>query len=160
MASIASIASSGGTNDVTGSVGGVGGSAGASRELDAAVPRGALLDTSAHRARTDLARHRHHAPLHSSHSPHSPHSLSNASSVSMIDFLNSVSFLFIMFYWSNLFFLIKSTASIIWTLIKRLLAHPACVFLTLPECDSCILNINNQLENVEPVFSYRIKTDR
>lgn len=60
--------------------GGAGAGAGAtSRELDAAVPRGALLDTSAHRARTDLARHRHHAP-HST--PHSPHSLSNASSVS------------------------------------------------------------------------------
>ncbi|XP_063827858.1 sterile alpha motif domain-containing protein 14-like [Ostrinia nubilalis] len=52
-----------------------------SRELDAAVPRGALLDTSAHRARTDLARHRHHAP----HSPHSPHSLSNASSYDGLD---------------------------------------------------------------------------
>lgn len=50
----------------------------ASRELDAAVPRGALLDSSAARARTDLARARPHAP-HSS--PHSPHSLSNASSV-------------------------------------------------------------------------------
>ncbi|KAL0872082.1 hypothetical protein ABMA27_004505 [Loxostege sticticalis] len=53
-----------------------------SRELDAAVPRGALLDNSAHRARTDLARHRHHAP-HSS--PHSPHSLSNASSYDGLD---------------------------------------------------------------------------
>lgn len=55
--------------------------AGASRELDAAVPRGALLDTSAHRARTDLARHRHH----STQSPHSPHSLSNASSYDGLD---------------------------------------------------------------------------
>ncbi|XP_049874712.1 uncharacterized protein LOC126372848 isoform X2 [Pectinophora gossypiella] len=55
----------------------------ASRELDAAVPRGtALLDTSAHRARTEIARHRHHAP-HSS--PHSPHSLSNASSYDGLD---------------------------------------------------------------------------
>ncbi|XP_039755374.1 uncharacterized protein LOC120630274 isoform X3 [Pararge aegeria] len=54
-----------------------------SRELDAAVPRSALLDTSAHRARTDLARHRHHAPL--SHSTHSPHSLSNASSYDGLD---------------------------------------------------------------------------
>ncbi|XP_069359172.1 neurabin-1 isoform X6 [Maniola hyperantus] len=54
-----------------------------SRELDAAVPRGALLDTSAHRARTDLARHRHHAPL--SHSTQSPHSLSNASSYDGLD---------------------------------------------------------------------------
>ncbi|XP_060802559.1 uncharacterized protein LOC106135031 isoform X2 [Amyelois transitella] len=54
----------------------------ASRELDAAVPRGALLDNSAHRARTDLARHRHHAP-HST--PHSPHSLSNASSYDGLD---------------------------------------------------------------------------
>ncbi|KPJ12294.1 Neurabin-1 [Papilio machaon] len=51
---------------------------GASRELDAAVPRGVLLDTSAHRARTDLARHRPHAP-------HSPHSLSNASSYDGLD---------------------------------------------------------------------------
>ncbi|XP_063363568.1 uncharacterized protein LOC134652327 [Cydia amplana] len=52
---------------------------GASLELDAAVPRGGpLLDTSAHRARTDLARHRHHAP-------HSPHSLSNASSYDGLD---------------------------------------------------------------------------
>ncbi|XP_063623330.1 uncharacterized protein LOC134795421 [Cydia splendana] len=51
----------------------------ASRELDAAVPRGGpLLDTSAHRARTDLARHRHHAPQ-------SPHSLSNASSYDGLD---------------------------------------------------------------------------
>ncbi|XP_073947506.1 protein phosphatase 1 regulatory subunit spinophilin isoform X4 [Choristoneura fumiferana] len=51
----------------------------ASRELDAAVPRGGpLLDTSAHRARTDLARHRHHQP-------HSPHSLSNASSYDGLD---------------------------------------------------------------------------
>ncbi|KAM3966188.1 protein phosphatase 1 regulatory subunit spinophilin [Aphomia sociella] len=57
------------------------GAAAAGRELDAAVPRGALLDTSAHRARTDLARHRHHAP----HSPHSPHSLSNASSYDGLD---------------------------------------------------------------------------
>ncbi|CAG9793768.1 unnamed protein product [Diatraea saccharalis] len=62
--------------------GGGGGSGGASRELDAAVPRGALLDTSAHRARTDLARHRPHAP-HST--PHSPHSLSNASSYDGLD---------------------------------------------------------------------------
>ncbi|CAH0729610.1 unnamed protein product, partial [Brenthis ino] len=77
MASITSTASS------AGSVG-AGAGAGASRELDAAVPRGALLDTSAHRARTDLARHRHHAPLHS-HSPHSPHSLSNASSYDGLD---------------------------------------------------------------------------
>ncbi|KAJ8716233.1 hypothetical protein PYW08_013518 [Mythimna loreyi] len=59
----------------------LGSSLGASRELDAAVPRGALLDTSAHRARTDLARHRHH----SSHSPHEPHSLSNASSYDGLD---------------------------------------------------------------------------
>ncbi|KAJ2944260.1 hypothetical protein O0L34_g18243 [Tuta absoluta] len=55
---------------------------GASRELDAAVPRGALLDNSVHRARTEVARHRHHAP-HSS--PHSPHSLSNASSYDGLD---------------------------------------------------------------------------
>nr|XP_049706915.1 uncharacterized protein LOC110370193 isoform X2 [Helicoverpa armigera] len=61
--------------------GSTGSSLGASRELDAAVPRGALLDTSAHRARTDLARHRHHA----AHSPHSPHSLSNASSYDGLD---------------------------------------------------------------------------
>ncbi|XP_026316881.1 uncharacterized protein LOC113227983 [Hyposmocoma kahamanoa] len=54
----------------------------ASRELDAAVPRGALLDSSAARARTDLARARPHAP-HSS--PHSPHSLSNASSYDGLD---------------------------------------------------------------------------
>ncbi|KAJ0178399.1 hypothetical protein K1T71_006222 [Dendrolimus kikuchii] len=51
---------------------------GASRELDAAVPRGALLDTSLHRARTEVARHRHH-------SAHSPHSLSNASSYDGLD---------------------------------------------------------------------------
>ncbi|CAK1586328.1 unnamed protein product [Parnassius mnemosyne] len=54
------------------------GVAGASRELDAAVPRGTLLDTSAHRARTDLARQRPHAP-------YSPHSLSNASSYDGLD---------------------------------------------------------------------------
>ncbi|XP_047534955.1 uncharacterized protein LOC125069490 isoform X3 [Vanessa atalanta] len=72
---------SGGTGGGTG--GGAGGEAVTSRELDAAVPRGALLDTSAHRARTDLARHRHHAPL--SHSTHSPHSLSNASSYDGLD---------------------------------------------------------------------------
>ncbi|CAG9087673.1 unnamed protein product [Plutella xylostella] len=45
-----------------------------SMELDSAVPRGSLLDTRVHRARTDLARARPHAPQ-------SPHSLSNASSV-------------------------------------------------------------------------------
>ncbi|XP_045495936.1 uncharacterized protein LOC123694520 isoform X4 [Colias croceus] len=56
---------------------------GLSRELDAAVPRSSLLDTSAHRARTDLARHRHHAPH--SHASHSPHSLSNASSYDGLD---------------------------------------------------------------------------
>ncbi|XP_052741859.1 uncharacterized protein LOC112044733 isoform X2 [Bicyclus anynana] len=68
---------------MSGAVSGTGSEGVTSRELDAAVPRGALLDTSAHRARTDLARHRHHAPL--SHSTHSPHSLSNASSYDGLD---------------------------------------------------------------------------
>ncbi|XP_050672107.1 uncharacterized protein LOC126970308 [Leptidea sinapis] len=63
------------------SAGSVTSEAGVSRELDAAVPRCGLLDTSVHRARTDLARHRHHAP----HSAHSPHSLSNASSYDGLD---------------------------------------------------------------------------
>lgn len=45
------------------------------RELDLAVPRAALLDNSAQRGKTDLARHRHH----------SPHSLSNASSYDGLD---------------------------------------------------------------------------
>ncbi|XP_037294677.1 uncharacterized protein LOC115444413 isoform X2 [Manduca sexta] len=70
----------------TGAVAGSGGS-GLSRELDA-VGRGALLDTSAHRARTDLARHRHHHAPHAHHAPHdthSPHSLSNASSYDGLD---------------------------------------------------------------------------
>ncbi|XP_041987588.1 uncharacterized protein LOC121739283 isoform X3 [Aricia agestis] len=76
-ASVASVASVASATSAASSV--------ASRELDAAVPRGALLDTSAHRARTDLARHRHHAPhAHSPHS-HSPHSLSNASSYDGLD---------------------------------------------------------------------------
>ncbi|XP_031768701.2 uncharacterized protein LOC113521486 isoform X3 [Galleria mellonella] len=77
-AAAASAASAGGqvSAGVAVSAGGAGEAAG--RELDAAVPRGALLDTSAHRARTDLARHRHHAP-------HSPHSLSNASSYDGLD---------------------------------------------------------------------------
>ncbi|XP_075978864.1 protein phosphatase 1 regulatory subunit spinophilin isoform X2 [Anticarsia gemmatalis] len=75
-----SLSSLGGASAAGGTLGS-GGSLGASRELDAAVPRGALLDTSAHRARTDLARHRHHA----AHSPHSPHSLSNASSYDGLD---------------------------------------------------------------------------
>ncbi|XP_068618172.1 uncharacterized protein Spn isoform X2 [Battus philenor] len=67
-----SAGATGGTSDTASS------GCGASRELDAAVPRGVLLDTSAHRARTDLARHRPHAP-------HSPHSLSNASSYDGLD---------------------------------------------------------------------------
>ncbi|XP_048487650.1 uncharacterized protein LOC105392075 isoform X1 [Plutella xylostella] len=49
-----------------------------SMELDSAVPRGSLLDTRVHRARTDLARARPHAPQ-------SPHSLSNASSYDGLD---------------------------------------------------------------------------
>ncbi|XP_045483992.1 neurabin-1 isoform X5 [Pieris rapae] len=57
--------------------------AGLSRELDAAVPRSSLLDTSVHRARTEIARHRHHAPH--SHASQSPHSLSNASSYDGLD---------------------------------------------------------------------------
>ncbi|GBP86897.1 Neurabin-1 [Eumeta japonica] len=61
------------------SASGVHGTDSLGRELDAAVPRSALLDTSAHRARTDLARHRHHSQ------PHSPHSLSNASSYDGLD---------------------------------------------------------------------------
>lgn len=79
--STSSVLGGGSVSSVGVSSGGAGlsqSSLGASRELDAAVPRGALLDTSAHRARTDLARHRH-----AQHSPHSPHSLSNASSVSL-----------------------------------------------------------------------------
>ncbi|CAG4950580.1 unnamed protein product [Colias eurytheme] len=74
--------SSGGGGGSVSSEGGPSG-AGLSRELDAAVPRSSLLDTSAHRARTDLARHRHHAPH--SHASHSPHSLSNASSYDGLD---------------------------------------------------------------------------
>ncbi|CAD0200712.1 unnamed protein product [Chrysodeixis includens] len=69
------------SSSLAGACSSVASSLGASRELDAAVPRGALLDTSAHRARTDLARHRHHA----AQSPHSPHSLSNASSYDGLD---------------------------------------------------------------------------
>ncbi|CAK1556131.1 unnamed protein product [Leptosia nina] len=71
------------TSAGTGGNGSVSGEGGLSRELDAAVPRSSLLDTSAHRARTDLARHRHHAPH--SHASQSPHSLSNASSYDGLD---------------------------------------------------------------------------
>ncbi|XP_050563853.1 uncharacterized protein LOC118272816 isoform X6 [Spodoptera frugiperda] len=81
--STSSVLGGGSVSSVGVSSGGAGlsqSSLGASRELDAAVPRGALLDTSAHRARTDLARHRH-----AQHSPHSPHSLSNASSYDGLD---------------------------------------------------------------------------
>ncbi|CAH0694246.1 unnamed protein product [Spodoptera exigua] len=81
--STCSVLGGGSVSSVGGSSGAAGlsqSSLGASRELDAAVPRGALLDTSAHRARTEIARHRHAA-----HSPHSPHSLSNASSYDGLD---------------------------------------------------------------------------